>query len=184
MASRHRARDLERLFAETFSEAHGARLEGGAAEPEYLPGPPARLRYREDYFASALHEVAHWCIAGHRRRALPDYGYWYIPDGRDASAQQAFEAAEARPQALEWCFSLACGAPFRLSFDNLEAASGGARKRFEGRVLAEARRLRDGTLPPRARSFLRALARFYGGEHELSRWGLDVALPQGGAFRP
>ena len=50
---------------------------------------------------SALHEVAHWCIASAGRRRCRDYGYWYIPPPRDATAQTEFFAVEARVQALE-----------------------------------------------------------------------------------
>ena len=84
-------------------------------EPYYQPATGEcdmhRLFYRSDYFASALHEVAHWCIAGERRRQLADFGYWYTPDGRSPQQQSAFEAVEAKPQPLDWFFSLACGYP-------------------------------------------------------------------------
>ncbi len=50
-------------------------------------------------FASALHEISHWCIAGKARRELVDFGYWYCPDGRDAMTQSQFEDVEVKPQA-------------------------------------------------------------------------------------
>ena len=62
----------------------------GAAEPYYEPGAPSVIYFREDFDRSALHEVAHWCVAGPLRRGLPDYGYWYAPDGRNAEQQSAF----------------------------------------------------------------------------------------------
>src|SRR5690606_39383874 len=53
---------------------------------EYLPASEpdglARVVFAHGFFASALHEIAHWCIAGDYRRTLHDYGYWYCPDGR------------------------------------------------------------------------------------------------------
>jgi elongation factor P hydroxylase len=116
------SRRLEILFERCFLEDYHTRLIGGALEPLYRPGRGTALHqvyYRQDYFASALHEVAHWCIAGQRRRQQEDFGYWYAPDGRDQKTQRSFEQVEVKPQALEWHFSRACGYRFRLSVDNL-----------------------------------------------------------------
>ena len=52
---------------------------------------------------------------------MPDFGYWYAPDGRSAAQQQAFERVEIKPQALECLFTLACGRTFQVSQDNLFA---------------------------------------------------------------
>jgi elongation factor P hydroxylase len=150
-------RELERLFEACFLASHRTRLEGGGKEPLYLPSgeptvEPHRVVYREDYFASALHEVAHWCLAGSRRRKLEDYGYWYAPDGRDGDQQAAFEAAESRPQAIEWIFSDACGFEFNLSADNL-AGGCGPSATFEHGVREEKQRYLETELPPRAARF-------------------------------
>lgn len=163
----HDARALERLFAACFRAAHATVLEGGGAEPLYVPSPdptraPHRIVYREDYFASALHEVAHWCIAGRARRALEDYGYWYEPDGRDAARQRAFERVEARPQALESIFAEACGFAFHPSADNLERGAA-ASEAFERALARERARLAARGLPPRARRFRDALASWRAG---------------------
>lgn len=156
------ATTLERVFAACFGERERTRLVGGAEEPLYLPAAAGdgwhEIHYRADYPASALHEVAHWCIAGAARRRLADYGYWYAPDGRDAATQRAFEAVEARPQGLEWLFAQACGLPFRLSLDNLDgqlAADG--RERFAAAVVAEARSWQARGPAGRAGRFLEAL---------------------------
>ncbi|HBQ40086.1 MAG TPA: hypothetical protein DD808_05870, partial [Halieaceae bacterium] len=63
------------------------------------------------------------------------------------------------PQALEWCFSIACGFPFRISTDNLAAEVGeaGDHSAFESAVRREALRLAGATLPRRAAVFFRAL---------------------------
>ncbi|MCR9184907.1 MAG: elongation factor P hydroxylase [Halieaceae bacterium] len=154
---------VERVFAQCFLQAENTLLCGGADEPLYAPstqpGEPHRLWFREDYFASALHETAHWCIAGAARRQQLDFGYWYAPEGRDPAAQAAFESVEVRPQALEWCFSIACGYPFRISTDNLAAGGGetGDHSAFESAVRREALRLAGATLPRRAAVFFRAL---------------------------
>lgn len=156
------AADLERIFRDCFFESYATVLEGGSPEPLYLPSAeperlPHRILYREDYFASALHEIAHWCLAGPERRRQEDYGYWYRPDGRNAEEQAEFERAEARPQALEWLFSEACGFDFHLSADNLAGALGPS-DRFEDAVRrAKAAYLAEG-LPDRAERFRAALA--------------------------
>ncbi len=110
---------FNRLFLEQKVE-----LVRGEQEPEYFPiqgEQPARIEFAHGFFASALHEMSHWCVAGRKRRLLNDFGYWYAPDGRTAAQQQAFERVEVKPQALECLFSLACGLPFQVSQDNLSA---------------------------------------------------------------
>lgn len=150
------------VFDRCFLDRHNTRLRGGAPEPLYEPAAANRaacIWFREDYAASALHEVAHWCIAGSARRQLVDYGYWYAGDGRSAQEQQGFMRVEARPQALEWCFSQAAGLPFRLSLDNLESPPGpGERRVFARAVCAQATQLRDRGFAPRARQFFSSLA--------------------------
>jgi elongation factor P hydroxylase len=156
---------LERVFALCFEQRFRTLLCGGHSEPLYLPededGTPARIAYRADYFASALHEVAHWCIAGADRRLLEDYGYWYTPDGRDARAQLAFESVEYKPQALEWIFARACGHGFKISLDNLDLGAGQlpGGERFEQRVHAQVLQWQREGLPSRAAYFFVALQR-------------------------
>ncbi|HKK51929.1 MAG TPA: elongation factor P hydroxylase [Myxococcota bacterium] len=169
----HDVRDVERVFEACFFASFRTRLEGGASEPLYLPSPapavrPHRILYREDFFASALHEVAHWCVAGARRRRLEDYGYWYEPEGRSAARQAAFESVESRPQAIEWAFAEACGRDFHPSADNLPAplpallpvplaAQREPDDGFLERIAAWRQRDREHGLPPRAEIFRRAL---------------------------
>jgi elongation factor P hydroxylase len=163
----HASAALERLFNRCFLDSEVTRLIGGASEPLYLPADrdcaENRLYYREDFFASALHEIAHWCIAGSERRRLRDFGYWYEPEGRGNDQQAAFLAVEARPQALEWYFSLACDYPFRLSLDTFDPHGYQEMQRsFATRVAAQAERLREQGLPPRAALFFGALADAFG----------------------
>jgi elongation factor P hydroxylase len=158
---------LETVFQRCFAVSQNTQLVGGAAEPLYLPadkpGTAHRLYYREDFAASALHEVAHWCIAGSARREQVDFGYWYAPEGRSASQQCAFEAVEVRPQALEWLFSVACGLRFRVSVDNFGAdGSLPDSAAFCLRVAEQARRYQQQGLPSRARVFRDALATEFG----------------------
>jgi elongation factor P hydroxylase len=156
---------LEAVFHDCFLAAFNTRLCGGASEPLYRParaGELATIHYREDFAASALHEVAHWCIAGPRRRELEDFGYWYLPDGRNPGQQAAFERVEVRPQALEWHFSLAARLPFRVSIDNLAESSPTAAG-FQRAVAEQARRFCSEQLPPRGEQFRLALAAALGG---------------------
>ncbi len=119
---------LESLFRDVFLERYATLLEGGAEEPFYQAskeaGAPHRIHYTRDYFRSALHEVAHWCVAGPQRRQRDDYGYWYAPDGRNAAQQAEFMRVEVRPQAYEALFCAACNHPFRVSLDNLTGEAG------------------------------------------------------------
>ncbi len=126
-----------------------------SADPDCLPH---RILYREDFFASALHEVSHWCLTGRRRRALEDYGYWNAADGRSTAEQREFEKVEARPQAIEWILSDACDFQFQLSADNLESGID-ASARLESAVRSEKSRIFEVGLPPRAEKFRVALVR-------------------------
>lgn len=108
-------------FNQCFSDFN-TRLKPGADEPFYqaaITSSPAIIYSNRDFFSSALHEVAHWCIAGFKRRQQNDYGYWYEPDGRSPARQLEFFEVEVKPQALEWAFHTAAQIPFRLSLDNL-----------------------------------------------------------------
>ena len=153
------------LFDQEFGHSCNTLLLGGADEPLYLPAdsvnPGNRLFFRQDYLSSALHEIAHWCIAGQARLKLEDFGYWYNPDGRTAQQQRTFEAAEVKPQALEWMFSIACGHRFRLSADNLDGRSDAgqlASNEFANGVVDQARLwCKEGRLPIRGERFLSRL---------------------------
>lgn len=112
-------------FRERFAHQYAVEISGGAAEPLYVPaadGKPAHLYYREDFAASALHEIAHWCIAGTQRRKQVDFGYGYLPPPRDTQAQQKFFQLELKVQTLESLFAEAASIRFQPSADNLEAS--------------------------------------------------------------
>ena len=152
------------VFDVTFRDSERTRLEGGYDEPLYRPKSAQQAHhcifFRADYVSSALHEVAHWCLAGRRRRRLMDYGYWYEPDGRSAEQQLQFEQVEIQPQALEWLFSTACGHPFRLSRDNLSTLP--STDSFPKAVLNQTQRwCTIDAIPERAGIFIEALIRRY-----------------------
>lgn len=165
------SQDLIRLFDSCFAERYNTRLQGGAAEPVYLPAdvlqPMHRILFTQDYFRSALHEIAHWCLAGDARRQLVDFGYWYAPDGRSAEQQSAFELVEVKPQALEWLFCEAAGHPFRVSLDNLSGETTDSLP-FKQRVVAQVHEyLRQGIAQRPAR-FVEALLAYYKPGQQLS----------------
>ncbi len=157
--------DIMALFDGVFALHCQTRLIKGGDEPLYRPAtvatPYHQVIFARGYFASALHEISHWCIAGKKRRLLEDYGYWYLPDGRNAQEQQAFENAEIAPQALEKLFTHVCGRTFHVSVDNLGGEVEVDREAFAQRVTARAQRYVAEGLPQRANAFYVALARYY-----------------------
>lgn len=161
----HHPDDLIEIFAACFGGSHRTQLVRGGDEPLYLPAssPEAwhQIQFARGYFSSALHEVAHWLIAGPTRRQLEDYGYWYEPDGRNPAQQRAFEQVEVKPQALEWILSEACQLRFQLSADNLNGAESDPRP-FARAVIAQAQRYCVNGLPARAEILARALRQHYG----------------------
>ena len=113
---------LKHLNSEIMLTLH-TRLVGGFSEPFYKApsgNAPAQVQFTLDYQRSALHELAHWSIAGDSRRLLDDYGYWYAPDGRTSRQQKQFFEVEVKPQALERHFCDALELPFDVSADNLD----------------------------------------------------------------
>lgn len=156
--------DLVSLFNRLFAESENTRLVRGDDEPIYLPADAHcayhRVVFAHGFFSSALHEIAHWCIAGDSRRLLTDYGYWYAPDGRDRDQQREFERVEVKPQALEWILSRACRKPFRISVDNLNGEASDPEP-FKRAVYRQVLRYCETTIPPRARKLHESLAAFY-----------------------
>lgn len=155
---------IEAVFAECFGARHGVRLVARPDEPLYEPRAEriARLGYLQGHPRSALHEVAHWCIAGPERRRRLDFGYWYRPGPRSALEQRRFEAVEVLPQALERLFCDPVGLDFEVSIDDLETTLARGEARFDDAV----RRCAEGVLergrPLRAMVFLRALTARFG----------------------
>jgi elongation factor P hydroxylase len=147
------------VFNDVFRETDDTVLRGGAAEPYYEPGAPSVIYFREDFDRSALHEVAHWCVAGSARRNLPDYGYWYATDGRNAEQQSAFYSVEVEPQAIEALFCEALDLAFVVSVDNLTVDANCPKIiDFTAAVDRQIVRFRQQGLPDRARRFREALS--------------------------
>lgn len=162
---KHNADDLIVIFNNLFMSAENTVLIGGYEEPLYLPSdsdnPHHRVIFTRDYFASALHEIAHWCLAGEQRRLLVDYGYWYFPEGRSREQQVKFEQAEIKPQALECIFASAAQSRFTVSQDNFSPQSANTEFSFAEKVAAQVSIFNEEGLPQRARRFRDALLAFY-----------------------
>ncbi|ELR65060.1 Putative transporting ATPase [Photobacterium marinum] len=131
----------------------------------YLPADDGHRQHRivfaRGYFASALHEISHWCIAGEERRLMEDYGYWYEPDGRNAKRQAEFEVVEIKPQAVEWILSASCGFRFQVSCDNLSGDSDSDWPGFTNKVRNQVIAYLELGMPPRAQVFSDVLRKYY-----------------------
>ena len=159
--------EIAHTFNRLFAKSHNTVIKGGASELLYKPPEGNRrsvIRYIRDSAPSALHEIAHWCIAGRNRRELIDYGYWYTPPPRSLFAQHLFFAVEARVQALESLFADVAGLPFHLSADDVHPSHGEAlddsiaRADFAVQVERGVETWRSRGLPERADRMLRAFA--------------------------
>jgi elongation factor P hydroxylase len=161
----HEYQDLITIFNDTFLDEFNTKLELGGDEPIYLPvdenSPHHRIIFARGFYASALHEIAHWCVAGPERRLLEDFGYWYEPDGRTAQVQAEFEKVEIRPQAYEWILANSAGFPFTVSCDNLNGDFEPDRLAFMAKVHSEVMGILDQGLPPRVKMLSDALRLFY-----------------------
>lgn len=161
----HHYSDLISIFNQTFFEQFNTRLMLGDDEPIYLPTDETvshhRILFAHGYYASALHEIAHWCVAGAERREQQDYGYWYQPDGRTEAVQREFEAVEILPQAYEWILSVSAGFSFTVSCDNLHGDFEPDRLAFMQQVYNQVATTLSSGLPPRLLALSNALRHFY-----------------------
>ena len=150
-------------------------------EPIYLPeadSEPAKIGYAHGFVRSLLHEAAHWTVAGKHRLTQIDYGYWYAPDGRNLEEQRAFEAAEVKPQAIEWLCCQALGIGFEPSLDNLHLISSDALSpsayddgaSFTQALKIQLQRFSSGEhkLPPRAARWIACLRALNSGRSSLA----------------
>lgn len=156
--------DLISIFEKTFFKEFNTQLVCGKTEPIYLPADHAysfhRIIFAHGFYASALHEIAHWLVAGEKRRLLEDYGYWYEPDGRTAIQQAEFEKVEVVPQAIEWAIAVSCGFKFDVSADNLSGIEID-RLAFKHKVHQQVLSYLKNGFAPRTQLFIYACAKFY-----------------------
>ena len=160
----HQISDLISIFDNTFYHSHQTRLIKGDDEPVYLPADEEnnyhRIIFAHGYYASGMHEIAHWLIAGEKRRLLEDYGYWYCPDGRNADQQSEFEKVEIKPQAIEWALCIAAGFKFNVSADNLNGEQP-CRVTFQTKVHEQVLAYLNTGFSDRTQALLKALCDFY-----------------------
>ncbi|GAA5219110.1 elongation factor P hydroxylase [Corallincola platygyrae] len=175
VTTEHDYHALISLFNQEFKQSLNTVLVAGDEEPLYQPAddnnPHHQIIFAHGYFASALHEIAHWCQAGEKRRQLVDYGYWYCPDGRDAQQQADFEKVEIKPQAIEWGLAVACGFAFNVSSDNLNGVMPD-RLAFQHKVHDQAMVYLKNGFPPRAAQLMRALQKAFA-VPEITRESFD-----------
>ncbi len=157
------AQRIAAVFNTLFAEPYRTVMQGGGREPLYEP-PTAhstgRVIYTQDYPCSALHEAAHWCLAGAARRLRRDYGYWYVPGPRDVTQRARFFAAELPVQSLEAAFARAAGVRFVISADDF-AAPACEFDAFAERVQQRIESMSIASLPQRARAFHTALTQTF-----------------------
>lgn len=176
--SLHRYQDLVQIFDACFGASHNTQLVKGGCEPLYLPShtkldgyvtrPYHQIIFAHGFFRSALHEIAHWLVAGAQRRQRVDYGYWYEEDGRSAAQQVQFEQVEVRPQAIEWILTRSCGHKFCVSIDNLNGEMTNPEP-FKRAVAAQAQQIIDEGLSVRMSVLQRSLASHYGQSNALDK---------------
>jgi len=161
----HNFKDLIDIFERYFYREYNTRLVRGGDEPIYLPADERcsyhQIIFAHGYYASALHEISHWCLAGPKRRLVEDFGYWYIPDGRDQTQQHAFEQVEIKPQAIEWALCIAAGTNFDVSTDNLLGEGQTDRFAFKTKVYQQVLNYLEVGFPHDAAIFIAALAKHY-----------------------
>jgi elongation factor P hydroxylase len=161
----HHYQDLITLFNTCYLKKYNTALVKGEDEPLYLPANENlkhhTIYFAHGYFASALHECAHWLIAGEKRRQLVDFGYWYEPDGRTTEQQELFQSVEIKPQAMEWILSSAANFRFRVSIDNLNGSESNTAQ-FKQAVYNQVKTYCEQGVSERAEIFRRALCQYYG----------------------
>jgi len=168
----HLYQDLISIFNQTFDDDFNTRLIKGGDEPLYSPANDDcdyhQIIFAHGYYASGLHEIAHWCIAGKERRLLEDFGYWYQSDGRNEQEQKTFEQVEIKPQAVEWALSVAANKKFNVSADNLDGFQADT-KAFKHSVHQQVLIYLEQGFPPQAQTLLKALSDFYKTPFPLTR---------------
>ncbi|PRK46262.1 elongation factor P hydroxylase [Haemophilus influenzae] len=154
----HKLEDIIAIFNQCFEEEYNTRLVKGGDEPIYLPAndevPYNAIYFARGFYSSALHEIAHWLVAGKER-------------------QRDFEKVEVKPQALEWILATAAGFRYFASADNLNGNPGDTQP-FKQAVYEQVKIYAEKGLPKRAEMLRKALVAFYGTEDEIDLAKFDV----------
>ncbi len=180
----HRYEDLMEIFNLCFADSYNTRLAPGGDYPIYLPAgfaegkipcerPYHVILFAHGFYSSALHEIAHWLVAGKARRELEDFGYWYEPDGRSEERQREFEQVEVKPQAIEWILATAANFRYFASADNL-TGNAGDNSAFKQAVYQQVKTYAEKGLPKRAEQLRQALSEFYGTPNKIELEKFDL----------
>ena len=74
MTKQHHYQQLIDVFNQCFENTENTILVAGEDEPYYCPAGQQHAHHRvvfaHGFYASALHEISHWCIAGRVRRQI------------------------------------------------------------------------------------------------------------------
>ncbi|MGQ0286172.1 elongation factor P hydroxylase [Pasteurellaceae bacterium 22721_9_1] len=174
----HKLEDIIAIFEQCFFEEYNTKLVKGGDEPVYIPAnenvPYHAIYFARGYYSSALHEIAHWLVAGKQRRLLEDFGYWYEPDGRSTERQRDFEQVEVKPQAIEWILATAANFRYFASADNLNGNPGDTLP-FKQAVYDQVKLYAEKGLPKRAETLRKALAHFYHTEDCIDLAKFDIS---------
>lgn len=174
----HQLTDIIHIFNQCFEKEYNTRLVKGGDEPIYLPAdeeyPYHRIYFARGFYSSALHEIAHWLVAGKERRKLEDFGYWYEPDGRSEAQQREFEKVEVKPQAIEWILATAANFRYFASADNL-TGNAGDNSAFKQAVYEQVKHYALNGLPKRAEMLRQALSEFYGTANRIELEKFDLS---------
>ncbi|BCQ46155.1 hypothetical protein ERHA55_36820 [Erwinia rhapontici] len=107
MSQQHHYQDLIDIFDRCFMNDFQTRLIKGDDEPIYLPAdetsPWNRVVFAHGFYASGMHEISHWCIAGAERRKQVDFGYWYCPDGVMLRPRASLNPSRSNPRRWSGC---------------------------------------------------------------------------------
>jgi len=169
--------ELVTLLNNNYLNHYNTRIVGGFDEPFYqtfVSGQPAQIQFSRDYIRSALHELAHWCVAGAERRKIDDYGYWYAEDGRTQQQQNEFFKVEVKPQAIEWAFSIVLGIKFEASVDNLGIQVKGVDE-FNNNLKTQLHSYSTNGFPKRVKEILGLFSQ-YSGASDFSLSALQAVL--------
>jgi elongation factor P hydroxylase len=167
-----KSQEIINVFHFLFKEKYKTIIQKGHEEPFYQSSKIVDnyniIIYANDSLSSLFHEISHWLVAGEERRKEDDYGYWYLPDGRNQEQQEAFFQLEIKPQALEWILSKSADHSFQLSLDNLKLESIEGADLFENNVKKQIKKYIKNGLPKRANLFQKELIKRFGNNHVIS----------------
>ncbi len=124
--------------------------------------PYNRIVFAHGFYASAIHEISHWCIAGKARRELVDFSATGIARmGVMPKRKASLKMLKRSRRHSTGCSVLAAGYPLNVSCDNLEGDFEPDRVVFQRRVHAQVMDYLANGIPERPARFIKALQNYY-----------------------